>query len=53
MQQVLQFLSDYGWFIGVPLLFIIVVIYVFRPSAEKMYQEEGKIPLEDENHKHD
>ena len=53
MQQVLQFLSNYGWFIGIPLGLIIVAIYVFRPSAKKMYEEEGKIPLEDKNPKHD
>ena len=53
MQQVLEFLSNYGWFIAIPLGFILVVIYTFRPSAKKIYEEEGKIPLEDKNPKHD
>ena len=42
------FLQQYGWFIGVPLLFLIVVAYVFRPSARKRYQRDGEIPFEDE-----
>ena len=43
-----QFLQQYGWFLGVPLLFLIVVAYVFRPSAKKRYQRDGEIPFEDE-----
>jgi cbb3-type cytochrome oxidase subunit 3 len=53
MQHFLQFISDYGWFIGIPLGFIVIVVYVFRPGARKKYEEEGRIPLEDKNPKHD
>ncbi|MFO7640229.1 MAG: cbb3-type cytochrome c oxidase subunit 3 [Candidatus Competibacteraceae bacterium] len=53
MQAIAQFLSDYGWFIGIPVIFIVVVLYVFRPSARKKYEEHGKIPLQDQHVKHD
>jgi cbb3-type cytochrome oxidase subunit 3 len=53
MQRLLQWLSDYGWFIAIPLGFIVIVFYVFRPGAKKRYQEDGRIPLEDKNPKHD
>ena len=53
MQHFLQLISDYGWFIGIPLGFIVIVVYVFRPDARKKYEEEGRIPLEDKNPKHD
>ncbi|TVR57768.1 MAG: cbb3-type cytochrome c oxidase subunit 3 [Candidatus Competibacteraceae bacterium] len=53
VQAIAQFLSDYGWFIGIPVIFIVVVLYVFRPSARKKYEEHGKIPLQDQHVKHD
>ncbi|MFO7641737.1 MAG: cbb3-type cytochrome c oxidase subunit 3 [Candidatus Competibacteraceae bacterium] len=53
MQTITQFLLDYGWFIGIPVAFILVVLYVFRPSARKKYEEHGKIPLDDQHSKHD
>ena len=53
MQRFLQWLSDYGWFIGIPLGFIVIVVYVLRPGAKKRYEEDGRIPLEDKNPKHD
>ncbi|MDV7397183.1 cbb3-type cytochrome c oxidase subunit 3 [Arthrospira platensis SPKY1] len=53
MQAIAQFLSDYGWFIGIPVAFILVVLYVFRPGARKKYEDHGKIPLRDQDSKHD
>lgn len=48
MNAIWSFLQQYGWFIGVPLLFLIVVAYVFRPSARKRYQRDGEIPFADQ-----
>lgn len=31
----------------IPIAFIAVVIYVYRPSARKEYQEDAEIPLHD------
>lgn len=43
-----QFLYQYGSFIGVPLLFLLVVAYVFRPSARKRYERDGAILFQDD-----
>ena len=53
MQRFLQWLWDYGWSIGIPLGFIVIVFHIFRPSAKSDYEEDGRIPLEDEDPKHD
>lgn len=40
---------------GIPVLFLLIVIYVLRPSARKRYQDDGEIPLEknqNTQHKH-
>lgn len=29
----------------IPIAFIFVVLYIFRPSAKKMYEEDGEIPF--------
>ncbi len=52
MQTIAQFLLDYGWFIGIPVAFILVVLYVFRPSARKEYEKHGEIPLREQDSKH-
>ena len=53
MHRFIQWLWDYGWFIAIPLGFIVIVFYVFRSSAKSGYEEDGRIPLEDKNPKHD
>ena len=47
MDTIWQFLQQYGWFIGMPLFFLIVVAYIFRPSARQRYQRDGEIPFAD------
>ena len=47
METIWPFLQPYGWLIGVPLLFLIVLAYVFRPGARKRYQRDGEIPFAD------
>jgi cbb3-type cytochrome oxidase subunit 3 len=32
---------------GIPIAFIVLVLYVFRPSARKRYQADARIPLDD------
>lgn len=31
------------------ILFIAIVLYVFRPGAKKSYEEQGKIPLKEDD----
>lgn len=51
MDALWLFLQQYGWFIGVPLLFIVVVAYILRPSARKRYEHDGEILFEDDRSK--
>jgi len=48
MQTFMTFLSDYGWFVGVPLVFLVVVAWVYRPGARRRYQRDGAIPFDDD-----
>lgn len=45
MDQFVNFLGDYGLFLGMPLLFISIVIWVFRPSAKRRYEADGNLPF--------
>lgn len=45
MDQFVNFLGEYGIFLGMPLLFIAIVIWVFRPSAKKRYEADGNLPF--------
>lgn len=33
----------------IPLIFIVVVLYVYRPWAKKRYQKDAQIPFDDED----
>lgn len=35
-------------FFAIPIAFIGVVIYIFRPSAKKQYKKDGEIPFREE-----
>lgn len=47
MDTFITFLRDYGWFIGPPLVVILVAAWVFRPSARARYRKDGNIPFEE------
>lgn len=46
MHAVLGFLHDYGWLIGPPLALLIVVAWVYRPSARARYRRDSRIPFD-------
>lgn len=48
MQTFMTFLTEYGWFVGVPLVFLAVVAWVYRPGARRRYQRDAAIPFEDD-----
>jgi len=52
MQAMGHFFAAYGWFIGVPLLFIVVVAVIFRRGSRRS-EEDRCIPFDDEGHGHD
>mgnify|MGYP001189045335 CR=1 FL=1 len=39
--------AAYGLILGLPLLFLLVVAWVFRPGAERRYRKDGEIPFQD------
>jgi len=47
-----QMLQQYGWFFGIPIAFLVVVWYVFRPKHKKQYEQDARIPLEEDHAPH-
>ena len=45
MDEIIAFITQYGFFLGIPLLFIGIVIWVFRPGSKKRYQEDSNLPF--------
>jgi hypothetical protein len=36
-----------GFFVGVPLALVAIVVWVYRPSAKRRYQADGAIPFDE------
>lgn len=45
MTNFLNLLSTYGMFLGIPILFLVIVFWVYRPSARRRYREDGRLPF--------
>jgi len=45
MDAIVEFLTLYGFFLGIPLLFFVIVLWIYRPSAKKRYQADGNLPF--------
>lgn len=45
MSRLVDFLSTYGLFLGLPLLFLGIVFWVYRPGAARRYQVDGRLPF--------
>lgn len=41
----MDYVAEIWWLILGIVLFVAVVLYVYRRSAKKKYEEQGKIPL--------
>lgn len=39
-------LARYGWFFAIPVAFLGVVAWVYRPGASGRYRKDGQIPLD-------
>lgn len=44
-------LSSYFWLIGIPAVFLLLVLYVFRPGARRKYRKDAHIPFEEDDNK--
>ena len=45
MAPFMDLLNAFGLYLGVPLLFVAIVAWIYRPSAKKRYQADGNIPF--------
>lgn len=46
MDEVVNMIAEYWLYWGIPLVFLAVVAWVYRPSAKKRYKADGDIPFE-------
>lgn len=42
-------LGAYLWFLGIPILFLLIVFYVFRPGARRRYRRDAEIPFREDD----
>ncbi len=47
MSHLLDLLSTYGLFLGIPILFLAIVFWIYRPGARRRYREDGRLPFAD------
>ena len=47
MTTLLHFLHDAGWFIGPPLALLVVIAWVYRPSAHARWRRDSRLPFDD------
>ncbi len=45
MDQLVDLFAKYGLFIGLPLLFLLIVAWIYRPSAKKRFEADGNLPF--------
>ncbi len=43
MNPLIDFIANYGFYLGVSLAFLAIVLWVFRPDAKSRYEAGGKI----------
>lgn len=46
MDSLWNLVREYGVFYGVPLMFILSVLWIYRRSAKKRYHDDARIPFE-------
>lgn len=52
MAQLADMFSKFWPYLSIPLIFLAIVAWTFRPAATGRYRADGKIPFEDEE-RHD
>jgi cbb3-type cytochrome oxidase subunit 3 len=46
MDQIVNMLTEYWPYFGVPVVFLAVVAWIYRPGAKRRYKADGSIPFE-------
>jgi len=45
MDHLLELVAAYGVYLGIPLVFLAIVVWVYRPGAKKQYEADGNLPF--------
>jgi cbb3-type cytochrome oxidase subunit 3 len=45
MNELARMVVEYWLYWSVPLVFLAIVLWIYRPSARKRYKEDGNIPF--------
>jgi cbb3-type cytochrome oxidase subunit 3 len=45
MSRFIDLMSTYGLFLGIPILFLLIIFWVYRPSARRRYREDASLPF--------
>lgn len=45
MTQIVNMIGEYWHYLGIPLLFLAIVAWIYRPTAKKRYEADGNIPF--------
>ena len=48
MEHYIDLFAEYGLFLGIPLIFLVVVAWLYRPGSGSRYREDGEIPFREE-----
>lgn len=46
MTQIANMIGEYWLYLGIPLVFLAIAAWVYRPNAKKRYEADGNIPFE-------
>lgn len=49
MDSFMDLFAEYGLFLGIPLVFLVIIVWVYRPGSGKRYREDGQIPFQDDD----
>ena len=45
--------SSYVLYIGIPVLFVLIIFYLFRPGARRKYRRDAQIPFKEDKEQRD
>jgi cbb3-type cytochrome oxidase subunit 3 len=48
MTDLLNLAGEYGLYIAIPLAFLALVAWIYRPGAKRMYKADGNIPFHED-----
>jgi cbb3-type cytochrome oxidase subunit 3 len=46
MNEVVRMIAEYWFYWGVPLIFLVIVAWIYRPGAKRRYTTDGSIPFD-------